>query len=101
MLKPLGSRVLVKPDPVEEVSKSGAIVLPEVARDRPQTGRIVEVSEEITDGTIQVNQRVMFGTYAGTPVKDGDEQLLLINVSELLCVVYADGTSARSAQRRK
>ena len=39
-LKPLGDRLVVKPTPREEMTKSG-IVLPDTAKERPQEGTVV------------------------------------------------------------
>ena len=41
-LKPLGSNVIVKPTPREEMTKSG-IVLPDTAKERPQEGTVIAV----------------------------------------------------------
>ena len=41
-LKPLGDRLVVKPTPREEMTKSG-IVLPDTAKERPQEGTVLSV----------------------------------------------------------
>ena len=41
-LKPLGDRVVIKPTPREEMTKSG-IVLPDTAKEKPQEGEIIAV----------------------------------------------------------
>ena len=41
-LKPLGDRLVVRPTPREETTKSG-IVLPDTAKERPQEGTILSV----------------------------------------------------------
>ena len=51
-LKPLGDRLVVKPTPAEEMTKSG-IVLPDTAKERPQEGTILAVGpgRTLDDGT--------------------------------------------------
>ena len=41
-LKPLGDRVVIKPMPREEVTKSG-LVLPDTAKEKPQEGEVVAI----------------------------------------------------------
>ena len=41
-LRPLGDRVVIKPTPREEMTKSG-IVLPDTAKEKPQEGEIIAV----------------------------------------------------------
>ena len=41
-LRPLGDRVVIKPTPREEMTKSG-IVLPDTAKEKPQEGQILAV----------------------------------------------------------
>ena len=41
-LKPLGDRIVVRPTPREEMTKSG-IVLPDTAKERPQEGTILSI----------------------------------------------------------
>ncbi|TMB48361.1 MAG: co-chaperone GroES, partial [Chloroflexi bacterium] len=41
-LKPLGDRLVIRPTPREEMTKSG-IVLPDTAKERPQEGTILAV----------------------------------------------------------
>ena len=53
-LRPLGDRVVVKPTPREETTKSG-IVLPDTAKEKPQEGEILSVGPGrfLDDGTRQ------------------------------------------------
>jgi chaperonin GroES len=92
-LKPLGSNVIVKPTPREEMTKSG-IVLPDTAKERPQEGTVVAVGSgrtldngsreeiEVTSG-----QKVLFQKYAGTEFKLDDEELLILKHADILAIV--------------
>ncbi len=92
-LRPLGDRVVVKPTPREEMTKSG-IVLPDTAKEKPQEGEILAVGPGrfLDDGTreqmdVKKGQKVLYAKYAGTEFKvDGDE-LLIVSQKDILAVV--------------
>ena len=51
-LRPLGDRVVIKPTPREEMTKSG-IVLPDTAKEKPQEGEILAVGPGAFDNEVQ------------------------------------------------
>ena len=75
-IQPMGSRVLIQP--IEQESKtSSGLLLPETAKEKPQTGRVVAVGED-EEIKLRVNDKVLFAKYTGTEFKlDGNEYLLL------------------------
>ena len=92
-LKPLGDRLVVKPTPREEMTKSG-IVLPDTAKERPQEGTILSVGpgRTLDDGSreaidVEVGQKVLFQKYAGTEFKLDDEELLILSQKDILAVI--------------
>ncbi len=92
-LKPLGDRVVVRPTPREEMTRSG-IVLPDTAKERPQEGTIVSVGpgRTLEDGTrepieVSPGQRILFQKYAGTEFKLEDEELLILSQKDILAVI--------------
>ena len=92
-LKPLGDRLVVRPTPREEMTKSG-IVLPDTAKERPQEGTIVSVGpgRTLDDGKIEKmevreGQKVLFQKYAGTEFKLDDEDLLILSQKDVLAVI--------------
>ena len=92
-LKPLGDRLVVKPSPREEMTKSG-IVLPDTAKERPQEGTILSVGpgRTLDDGSreaidVEVGQRVLFQKYAGTEFKLDEEDLLILAQKDILAVI--------------
>jgi chaperonin GroES len=92
-LKPLGDRLVVKPTPREEMTKSG-IVLPDTAKERPQEGTILSVGpgRTLDDGSreameVQAGQKVLFQKYAGTEFKLDDEELLILSQKDVLAVI--------------
>jgi chaperonin GroES len=92
-LKPLGSNVIVKPTPREEMTKSG-IVLPDTAKERPQEGTVIAVGSGRTldNGSreeieVTTGQKVLFQKYAGTEFKLDDEELLILKHADILAIV--------------
>ena len=92
-LRPLGDRVVVRPTPREEMTKSG-IVLPDTAKEKPQEGTIVAVGpgRTLDDGSreaidVSEGQRVLYAKYAGTEFKVEGEELLIISQKDILAVV--------------
>jgi chaperonin GroES len=92
-LQPLGDRVVVKPTPREEMTKSG-IVLPDTAKEKPQEGTILAVGPGAFDNDgkrvamdVEVGQKVLYGKYAGTEFKLDDEELLIVSQKDILAIV--------------
>jgi chaperonin GroES len=92
-ISPLADRVLVKPLEGEEVSKGG-IVLPDTAKEKPQEGTVLAVGSGriLDDGTkvpmeVKAGDRVLYGKYAGTEIKIGDEEHLILSERDILGVV--------------
>jgi chaperonin GroES len=92
-LQPLGDRVVVKPTPREEMTKSG-IVLPDTAKEKPQEGEIIAVGPGAFDNDgkrmamdVKVGQKVLYGKYAGTEFKVEDDELLIISQKDILAIV--------------
>ena len=92
-LKPLGDRIVVKPTPREEMTKSG-IVLPDTAKERPQEGTILSVGpgRTLDDGKrepmeVSPGEKVLFQKYAGTEFKLDDEDLLILSQKDILAVL--------------
>ncbi len=84
MIRPLGERVIVKPVPSEEKTKSG-LYIPDNAKERPQQGEVIAVGSGrlLDNGTrvaidLKAGDTVLFSKFAGTEVKlDGEEYLIL------------------------
>jgi chaperonin GroES len=92
-LKPLGDRVVIKPTPREEMTKSG-IVLPDTAKEKPQEGTILAAGPgRIGDDgkrepmDVSEGQKVLYAKYAGTEFKIDDEELLIVSQKDILAIV--------------
>jgi chaperonin GroES len=92
-LQPLGDRVVIKPTPREEMTKSG-IVLPDTAKEKPQEGTVIAVGpgRTLDDGKreamdVKQGQKVLYAKYAGTEFKVEGEDLLIVSQKDILAVV--------------
>jgi chaperonin GroES len=92
-LRPLGDRVVVRPMPGEEMTKSG-IVIPDTAKEKPQEGTVIAVGPGriLDDGKreqidLRAGDKVLYAKYAGTDFKLDGEDLLIISHKDILAVV--------------
>ena len=92
-LRPLGDRVVIKPTPREEMTKSG-IVLPDTAKEKPQEGEVLAVGpgRKLDNGTteamdLKVGDKVLYAKYAGTEFKVDSDELLIVSQKDILAVV--------------
>ena len=81
-IQPLGARVLVKPIEQEERTHGG-LYLPETAKEKPQTGRIVAVGDD-EDLKLKENDKVLFAKYSGTEVTFDGASYLLMDANDIL-----------------
>jgi len=92
-IRPLGDKVIVKRTEAEDRT-AGGIVLPDSAKEKPKRGVIHAVgngrvldSGERSKMQVQKNQEVLFTSYAGTEVKVGSEEYLIMEESDILGIV--------------
>ncbi len=91
-LVPLGDKVVLKQLVAEETTKSG-IVLPGQAKEKPQQAEVVAVGPGgVVDGKevtmlVKVGDKVIYSKYAGTEVKLGDEEFIVVKQNDIVAVV--------------
>lgn len=92
-LRPLADRVVIKRIEEEEVKKGG-IIIPDTAKEKPQKGEVIAVGPGRLDEEgkrmpmeVKVGDKVLFSKYAGTEVKIGDEEYLVMREDDILCVI--------------
>jgi chaperonin GroES len=92
-MRPLGDRVLIRPTPREEMTRSG-IVLPDTIKEQPQEGSIIAAGPgRLNDDGVRepmditVGDKVLYAKYAGTELKLGGEDLLIVSQKDILAVV--------------
>ena len=92
-LVPLGDRVVLKAVAAEETTKSGIILAGAAGKEKPSQGDVVAVGPGITaDGKevkmeVKKGEQVIYSKYAGTDVKLGDEEFIIVKQSDILAVV--------------
>jgi len=92
-IRPLGDRILVKRVEAEEKTKGG-IVLPDSAKEKPKEGIVVAVGQgklldsgERSKIQLKADDRVLFTSYAGTEVKLGGDEFLIMGEDDVLAVI--------------
>ena len=95
MVQPLGSRVLVRIEAEEGVTKSGLYV-PDTAKDKPQRGVVIAVGDDNEAIKVGVGERVLFPKYSGTEIRIESEDHLIIESTDLLAILR-DGPATAAA----
>lgn len=92
-VKPLGERVFIKVSASEEKT-AGGLYLPDTAKEKPQVGEVVAVGDGKVkdDGSrqaldVKVGDKVLYSKYAGTDVKLGTDDYVLLSEKDILAVV--------------
>lgn len=93
MLRPLGDRIIIELVEVEEKTAFG-IVLPDSAKEKPQTGKVVAVGtgRVLDNGTrveldVKVGDEIIFSQFSGTEVKYDGVEYLILRESDVLAIV--------------
>ena len=84
MIKPLGSRVLIKMKEGEETTKSG-IILAGAAQEKPQIAEVIEVKQQ--EMYVKKGDNIIVSKYAGTEVKYEGEDYIIVKQDDILAVV--------------
>ncbi|HEX9663238.1 MAG TPA: co-chaperone GroES [Candidatus Binatia bacterium] len=92
-IRPLQDRVILKRIEEEEKSKGG-IIIPDTAKEKPQEGKVIAVGKgkanedgKITPLDVKVNDRVLFGKYAGSEIFIDGEEHLIMREEDILGVI--------------
>ncbi len=92
-IRPLGDKVIVKRVEAEETT-AGGIVLPDSAQEKPKRGVILAVGNGrlLDDGTrsemqVKKNDEVLFTSYAGTEIKMGGQDYMIMDENDILGVI--------------
>ena len=92
-IKPLADRVLIEAAPEKE-EKIGSIFIPDTAKEKPNVGIVVAAGPgKVTDDgktvplQVKAGQKVLYGKYSGTEIKDGGKEYLIVRESDILAIV--------------
>jgi chaperonin GroES len=93
-LKPLGDRVIVQPNDEDEQRTASGLVIPDTAKEKPQTGTILAVGPgDLNDDGDRIpvdvapGDTVVYSKYAGTELKYEGEEYLILASRDLLAIV--------------
>ena len=94
-LVPLGDKVVVKQMEAQETTKGG-IILTTQSQEKPQEAEVIAVGPGgNVDGKevvmqVKVGDKVIYSKYAGTNVKLGSEEYIVVKQSDILAIVEED-----------
>ena len=91
-IKPLGSRVLIRRSKAQ--TTKGGILLPDSAQEKPKEGTVIAVGPgkidehgNKEDMPLKVGDRILFSSYAGTEIKNEEEEMLILSTEDVLGVL--------------
>lgn len=92
-IKPLNDKIIVKRVEAEEVT-AGGIYLPDTAKEKPKRGKVQAVGNgklletgNRSEMQVRKNDEVLFTSYAGTEIKMGGDEYLIMDESDVLAVL--------------
>jgi chaperonin GroES len=85
-VKPLTDRVLVKLEK-SETKSAGGIIIPDTAQEKTQIGVVVAVGDDKEVIKVKAGDKVMYDKYAGTQVKIGGEDHLIMKMTDILATI--------------
>ena len=102
-IRPLFDRIIVKREPEIETSPGG-IIIPDTAKQKAIEGTVLAVGtgQIMESGTVRrfdlkVGDRVLFGRYAGTEVKLGGEERVILREDDVLGVREPEAAAESAA----
>lgn len=87
-IKPFEDRVLVEPEEAGETKTKGGIVIPDTAKEKPRTGKVIEVGtdEELAEN-IKVGDKIVFAKFVGDEIEFEGKKYLIVSRSDILAVI--------------
>jgi chaperonin GroES len=101
-VRPLHDRIIVR-RLAEGEQKSGAIIIPDTAKEKPQRGEVIAAGNGKVkdDGTrialdVKPGDQILFGKYTSQEVKLDGEEYLILREDEVLAVIDAGRTTQQT-----
>ena len=91
-IKPIAgtqNRVIIEPAPAETIT-AGGIYIPDTAKEKPQKGEVMAVSDIDEKGnkpSVKVGDTVIYGKYSGTELTVEGKELIVMRESDILAIV--------------
>lgn len=93
VLKPLGNRVVAKRLQQEETLKGG-IILPDTAKKKQETAKVVAVGPGLTNKegkiipvSVKVGDTILMDKYSGQEVTLDDEELVILRADDIIAII--------------
>jgi chaperonin GroES len=92
-IRPLADRVVVLPLEVETKTAGGILIPDSADKDKPIRGTVIAIGTgKQVDGKtfplqVKIGEKVLFGKYAGTSVKLGDKEYLVMREEDIMGVL--------------
>src|SRR3989338_4183498 len=93
-LRPLGDHVIVKPLKENEMTKSGIVLPDTVDKEKPEKGEVIAIGpgKLMENGqraamSVKVGDKVVFKKYSPDEIKVDDEEVLVLNESDIIAVI--------------
>lgn len=106
-IRPLGDRVIVRRIGEAERTKGG-LIIPDTAKEKPMEGEVLAVGKgrilkggKVQPMEVKKKDKVLFGKYAGTEVKLGGEERLILREDDILCIVESGKDDSKAGQKKK
>ncbi|MBR1644243.1 MAG: co-chaperone GroES [Bacteroidales bacterium] len=87
-IQPLADRVLIQPAEAEQKTASG-IIIPDTAKEKPQSGKVVAVGKGTKDHemTVKVGDTVLYGKYSGTEINYEGNVYMIMKESDIYAII--------------
>lgn len=92
-LQPLNDKIVVKREEAEEKTAKG-LYLPSAAQEKPRKGKVIALGQGkyLENGKrsgfqVKEGDKVLFSSYAGSEVKLGDDEYLIMSEDDILAIV--------------
>lgn len=87
-LHPQADYVVVQADKAEARTASG-LYLPEGAKEKPQTAKVVAVGSDVAE--VKIGQRIIYkNEYEATKVKQGSEEYIIIYKKNIIATIKGE-----------
>lgn len=83
VIKPFGDRYIIDPIAADQRSPGG-LILPETAQKAASRGKIVAIGDKATKGYVDMNETVMFSSYAAAWIDVNDKKLAIVREHDLI-----------------
>jgi chaperonin GroES len=87
-VRPLDDRVLVHPDANNEERTAGGIIIPDTAKEKPRTGKVVAVgTDEDLKEKVKVGDTILFAKYGGEEIQLDGKEHRIVQRSDILGIL--------------